>query len=74
MHVGPLPEALAAFARTQISIQKLVVEAYATRSRNLLLQALLLDPLVNSVQKAELMLDEMLSLQKDYLPRFEPGT
>ena len=74
MHVGPIPEALAAFSRTQISIQKLVVEAYATRSRNLLMQALLLDPLVNSVHKAELMLDEMLSLQKDYLPRFEPGT
>ena len=25
------------------------------------------------VQKAELMLDEMLSLQEEYLPRFEPG-
>ena len=66
----PIPEALAAFSRTQASIQKLVVEAYRQRSRNLLLQALLVDPIVNSVENAEGMLDYMLELQKDYLPEF----
>jgi alpha-galactosidase len=66
----PIPEALLAFCRTQASIQKLVVEAYRERSRNLLLQALLLDPIVNSVQNAEKMLDCMLELQRDYLPEF----
>jgi alpha-galactosidase len=68
--IGPLPEALAAFCRTQGSIQELVVEAYRKRSRNLLLQALLVDPVVDSVENAEKMLDDMLELQKDYLPRF----
>jgi len=68
--IGPLPEALAAFCRSQASVQKLVVEAYRHRSRNLLLQALLVDPVVNSVENAEKMIDDMLELQKDYLPTF----
>lgn len=68
--VGPLPEALAAYSRTQVSIQRLLVEAYRERSRNLLLQALLLDPVVDSVERAEAMLDTMLELQADYLPEF----
>ncbi len=69
--VGPIPEALAAFCRTQCSIQQLVVEAYRERSKNLLLQALLLDPVVNSALNAEKMLDDMLALQQDYLPEFK---
>ncbi len=68
--VGPLPEALASLCRTQVSIQKLIVEAYRTGSKNLLLQALLLDPVVDSAERAERMLDHMLKLQKDYLPSF----
>ncbi len=68
--VPPLPEALAAFCRTQASIQKLLVQAYEERSKKLLLQALLLDPVVDSVSSAEHMLDYMLDLQQDYLPDF----
>jgi alpha-galactosidase len=68
--VGPLPEAPAAYMRTQISIQRLVTEAYRTRSRNLLLQALLLDPVVDSIQETEALLDEMLELQAAFLPEF----
>lgn len=69
--IGPIPEALAAFCRTQVSLQKLLIDAYEKRSRNLLLQALLVDPVVNSVRNAEEMLDYMLDLQQDYLPSFE---
>jgi alpha-galactosidase len=69
--VPPLPEGLAAFCRTQASIQKLVVEAYGERSKRKLLQALLLDPVVDSVAKAEAMLEEMLELQREYLPELE---
>jgi alpha-galactosidase len=68
--VGPLPEGPAAFIRTQISIQRTLTEAYRTRSRTLLLQALLLDPVVNSIVEAEKLLDEMLELQRDFLPDF----
>ncbi len=68
--VGPLPEAQAAYIRTQLSIQQLITEAYRTKSKNLLLQALLLDPVVNSIVEAEKLLDEMLELQQDFLPSF----
>lgn len=64
-------ESLAAMCRTQISIQKLLVEAYRTKKKNYLLQALLLDPVVNSVSRAEKLLDDMLELQADYLPDFK---
>jgi len=69
--VGPLPEALAALCRTQVSIQLLLLEAYRKRSSKLLLQALLLDPCVDSLRRAEAMLHHMLELQKEYLPKFE---
>jgi len=68
--VGSVPEPFAAFARTQYAIHGLLTEAYRTRSRRTLLQALLLDPCVNSIPAAEKLLDRMLSLQADYLPTF----
>lgn len=67
----PLPEAIAAMIRVQGSIQKLIVEAYAERSRNKLLQALLLDPTVKSYRGTVAMMNELLTLQKDLLPAFE---
>jgi alpha-galactosidase/6-phospho-beta-glucosidase family protein len=35
-----------------------------------LLQALLLDPVVNSITEAEKLLEDMLALQEDYFPVF----
>jgi len=69
--VGELPESFAAIVRTHLSINELITEAYRTRSKKLLLQALVLDPLVNNISAAEKMLDEMLELQRDFLPEFE---
>ena len=54
--------------RTQASIHKLLVEAYAEESRDKLLQAILLEPTVDSYRRAVAMLDEMLRLQHDILP------
>lgn len=68
--VGPLPEPIAAIIRTHHTIHELLTEAYKTRSKKLLLQALLLDPVVNSISAAEKMLDEMLDLQSEFLPKF----
>jgi alpha-galactosidase len=69
--MAPLPEAVTAMIRVQGSIQKLVVEAFAERSRNKLLQALLLDPTVKSYRGAVAMMNELLRLQQDLLPQFE---
>lgn len=71
VHVGDIPEGFAAAMRTQCTIQALLTEAYRTGSRQLLLQALLLDPVVNSIEQSEAMLDAMLKLQEDYLPPFQ---
>jgi alpha-galactosidase len=68
--VGSLSEPAAAMIRTQHTIHSLITEAYASGSKRLLLQALLLDPVVNSITAAEKMLDEMLMKQKDFLPSF----
>ena len=58
---------------TQFTIHALLTEAYRTRSRQLLLQALLLDPNVDSITRAEKMPDEMLRLQGEFLPSFNHG-
>ena len=64
----PLPEAIAAMIRLQQSINKLLVEAFATESKSKLLQAVLLEPTVTSYRGAVEMVDEMLVLQRDVLP------
>jgi alpha-galactosidase len=63
-----LPEAITAMLRLQGSIQKLLVEAFAERSRRKLLQALLLDPTVHSYRNAVALINQMCELQKDILP------
>lgn len=63
-----LPEPIAAMLRTQASIHRLTVEAYAERSKTKLLQAILLDPAVDSYRNAVLMMEEMLAVQKKLLP------
>ena len=70
LHVGPIPETFAAIMRTQFTIHALLTEAYRTRDKSLLLQALLLDPNVNSITAARELLTVMLHLQRDYLPAF----
>lgn len=69
--VPALPEGFAAQIRLQHSIQKLILEAWQKKSRKLLLQALLLDPVVRSVEKAEQLIDIMFDLQSDYISRFD---
>jgi alpha-galactosidase len=67
--VGAIAEPFAEIIRRQCPIIELTTEAYDTGKRRPLLQALLLDPVVNSISEAETMLDYMLDLQKDYLPQ-----
>ncbi len=54
----------------EIEIQKLAVEAAMTGSRALALQALLIDPVVNSASAAQAFLDEMLVAHRQHLPVF----
>jgi alpha-galactosidase len=64
----PMPEAIAALLRVQGSIHRLLVEAYAERSKEKLLQALLLDPTVDSYRRAVALMEDMLVRQRALLP------
>lgn len=66
--MDPLPEGIAALLRTQASIHKLLVEAFDEQSRNKLIQAMLLDPTVDSYRRAVDCVEEMMRLQADVLP------
>ncbi len=69
--VGPINELFAVGLRTQYAIHGLLTEAYRTGKKELLLQALVLDPCMHSIRAARKILDDMLELQKDYLPEFD---
>jgi alpha-galactosidase len=68
--VGALPGPVASMVQNEVEIQKLAVDAAVTGSRDLALQALLIDPVVNSARKAEALLDDILSSHAAYLPQF----
>lgn len=64
----PLPTGILAMVQLQGAIHQLLVEAYVEQSKAKLLQAILLDPVVDSHNRAVAMLDEFLELQRDVLP------
>jgi len=70
IHIGDLPAPLAASCRRDIEQMELTVEAAVRGDRRLALQAMLLDPVIDSVCTAERVLDEMLKQQAEYLPQF----
>lgn len=70
LQVGPLPPAIAELCRREAALVELVVEAAVTGSRELALQALLLDPMINDVDRARAILDDYLEAFAPYLPQF----
>jgi len=65
--LGALPKGFAGLLYNQVAVHDLTVEAVLTGSREIALQALLVDPVVDSVRAAEQALDAILELQKRYL-------
>ncbi|MGD2146697.1 MAG: alpha-glucosidase [Anaerolineae bacterium] len=65
--LGPLPKGIAGLMRIQAAVQDLTVEAALKGSREIALQALLLDPVVDSLERAEALLGAMLDVQAPYL-------
>ena len=70
LHMGALPDACVAPLLTQVHVQSLAVDAAVKGSRKLALQALLVDPVIQSWEAAEKMLDELLKVHAKYLPQF----
>jgi alpha-galactosidase len=67
MKLGALPKGIAGLMKIQAAVQDLTVEAALSGSRQIALQALLVDPIVDSVARAEELLDTMLEHQEPYL-------
>jgi alpha-galactosidase len=65
--IGKLPEAPAGLLATQAVVQYLSVEAAIHGSKHMALQALLTDPVVNSITAAEKLLDELWEANKAYI-------
>lgn len=65
--LGPLPKGIAGLMRNQVATLDLTAEAILQGSRQLALQALLVDPIVDSYRAAKETLDTMLDLQDQYL-------
>jgi len=70
LNVPPLPHGIAELCRREIGLSSLVVDAAVTGSKELALQALLLDPMMNDIDRARAILNEFLETFAQYLPQF----
>ena len=59
VQVGELPVGLARLLAMQAGVQQMAVDAAVNGSRELALQALLVDPVINSIDAAEKLLEEL---------------
>jgi alpha-galactosidase len=66
----PLPEPIAELCRREAALARLVVDAAVTGSRELALQALLLDPMISDFDQAEGILNDYLEAYAEWLPQF----
>lgn len=69
--VGSLPKEIVGYQYSLALAQELAVDAALSGSRNELLKAIVAHPLINSVDAAEKAMDELLTLQADWLPQFQ---
>jgi alpha-galactosidase len=65
--LGPLPVAIAGLMAMQASVQQLAVDAAVYASKELALQALLIDPVINSSVAAEQLLEELWKVNQPYI-------
>jgi len=65
--LGPLPDPIAKLLNIQASVQQLAVEAAMRASKEIALQALLIDPVVNSASAAIKLLDELWEVNLPYI-------
>lgn len=70
VRVGNLPEPVAELCRREAALVEMVVETAVTGNRQLALQTLLLDPMVNDIHRARAILDDYLTSFAEYLPQF----
>lgn len=70
LNMAPLPEGIAELCRRELAYSSLVVDAAYHGDKDLALQALLLDPMINDIDRARAILDDFLVAFAAYLPQF----
>ena len=70
IHVGEMPEGLAALCNIQILVQSLAVEAGVRGDLALAKQAMFSDPVVHDNKAAEKAFNELMEVHHDLLPQF----
>ena len=65
--LGPLPAPIAKLLSEQAGVQQLAVEAAVHGSKEIALEALLIDPVVNSTVAATKLLDELWEVNRPYI-------
>ncbi|MFZ3070520.1 MAG: hypothetical protein WA110_05290 [Anaerolineaceae bacterium] len=68
--VGALPKGITGLLQREVLTSQLGIDAVYYGDRELALQSLLLDPVVDDIDTARLILDEILKSNKEYLPQF----
>ncbi len=69
--IGELPAPIGELLRREAALVELVVETAVSGNKQLALQTLLLDPMINDIRRAEAILDDYLRAFSGYLPQFE---
>jgi alpha-galactosidase len=67
VHVGDMPQGIAKLLGMQASVQQMSVDAAVNADKELALQALLIDPVVNTITGAEKLLEELWEVNKAYI-------
>lgn len=70
LNMAPLPEGIAELCRRELAYSSLVVDAAYHGDPDLALQALLLDPMINDIDRARSILEDFLMEFAEYLPQF----
>ncbi|MHA1803279.1 MAG: family 4 glycosyl hydrolase [Promethearchaeota archaeon] len=69
--LGDIPKQIAAILRIEATIQDLCVEAILKRSKELAIACLAFDVNCGSFEKAEAIFEDMMKVQRQYLPDFK---
>ena len=71
LRVGPLPEPIAELCRRQLAIDDLLVEAFVTGDRRLVYQLFAIDPMIQDIDAAVHLADELIAAYQEHLPMFQ---
>ncbi|MDQ0060235.1 family 4 glycosyl hydrolase [Paenibacillus harenae] len=69
LHIGEMPRGIRGMQELVLDTHELTAEAVVEKSREKLRRAMMTDPLVNSIHDADMIITELLELEKDRIPK-----